>query len=236
MKSIYQRILPSALVLMVATCLPLGLGVKTAAAYELPEPTRYAITPPSQATTALTQIDQQTPAAVSLKALLDMNPYKPRQDSYLSWVQHPADVWVSARAEAAARESGNALYSPDTFILARQLDNGSALFTAELQAEADWYARITPKQPKFSQPGLLAKARRVMARPVSFDPAEADTAVYGATSVYQYAGGTMIALTDVVARIDMQKVEIAAGVITHNLSAEAAAAQSMQLARSIIKR
>lgn len=225
---------PVALWLFVAIA-PLAAGINTAAAYELPMPTPYAITPASPQV-ALTQIDQQTPAAVSLKALLDMNPYKPKHDSYLSWAQHPAEVWVSARAEAAARESGNALYSPDTFILARRLDNGSALFTAELQAEADWYARIAPKQPKFSQPGLLAEARRVMSRPVSFDQAEADTVVYGATTVYAYAGGTMISLTDVVSRIDMQKVEIAAGVITHNLSAEAAAARSLQLARSIVRR
>lgn len=236
MKAAPLKTLPTTLVLIAGICLPLGLGMGTAAAYELPVPTPYAITPPAQAPQALTQIDQQTPAAISLKALLDMNPYKPKQDSYLSWTQHPAEVWVSARAEAAARESGNALYSPDTFILARQLDKSSALFTAELQAEADWYARIAPRQPRFSQPGLLAEARRVMSRPVSFDPAQADTAVYGATSVYQYAGGTMIALTDVVARINMQKVEIAAGVITHNLSAAAAAAQSQQLARGIIKR
>ncbi|HEX5538405.1 MAG TPA: hypothetical protein VFX01_01340 [Methylophilaceae bacterium] len=208
----------------------------SAAGYQLPMPEAYPLAPAAIASAgALTEIAAQTPAAISLKAMLDMNPYKPKQDNYLSWAHNPAAVWVSARAEAAARESGNAFFSPDTFILARSLDNNTALFTAELQAEARWYARIEPKQqPVFTETGLLSKAKRVMSNAVSFDPAQANTVVYGATTVYAYPGGTLISLTDVVARINQQKVEIAAGVITHNASAQAAARQSMQMVSNII--
>ena len=82
--------------------------------------------------------------------------------------------------------------------------------------------------------GLLSEARRVMSAPVAFDPSRANTAVYGATTVYAYDSGTMIAITDVVARIDDRKVEIAAGAITHNISAREAAQRSQTMAASVI--
>ena len=202
------------------------------ALYQLPDPAQYAIVP-EVAAASLTRIDPATPAAHSLKALLDMNPYKPEHDQYLAWQDNPAEVWVAARAEAAAAESGNALYTPDTFILARTLGDGSELFTAELQAAADWYDRITPASHK-PVAGLLSKAQRVMSSPVAFNPSRDDTAVYGATTVYAYDTGTMIAITDVVARIDEKKVEIAAGAITRSVSAAEAAQRSQAMAASVI--
>src|SRR5690606_13576964 len=218
---------------LLAGTLPLTAQAGTAL-YQLPDPAEYAIVPET-ATAGLTRIDPATPAAHSLKALLDMNPYKPEHDEFLAWQKNAAEVWVSTRAEAAARESGNALYTPDTFILARTLGDGSNLFTSELQAAADWYARITPAS---HQPvaGLLAKANRVMSAPVAFPAMQADTAVYGATTVYAYDGGTMISITDVVARIADRKVEIAAGAITRNASAAEAAQRSQALAADVISR
>ena len=200
--------------------------------YQLPDPAQYVIVPEAAVAT-LTRIDPASPAAHSLKALLDMNPYKPEHDDFLAWQDNPTEIWVSARAEAAARESGNALYTPDTFLLARSLSDDSELFTAELQARADWYARITPASDK-PVAGLLSEARRVMSAPVAFNPSQANTAVYGATTVYAYASGTMIAITDVVARINDRKVEIAAGTITHNISAREAAQRSKAMAASVI--
>ena len=211
-------------------CLPTAHAGGTS--YQLPDPAQYTIVPEAAVAT-LTRIDPASPAAHSLKALLDMNPYKPEHDDFLTWQDNPTEIWVSARAEAAANETGTALYTPDTFLLARTLGDSSELFTAELQAAADWYARITPASDK-PVAGLLSEARRVMSAPVAFDPSHANTAVYGATTVYAYDSGTMIAITDVVARIDDRKVEIAAGAITHNISAREAAQRSQTMAASVI--
>lgn len=226
------RLCRLALAAWTASALPAAAHAGTAL-YQLPDPAQYAIVPEAAAAT-LTRIDPATPAAHSLKALLDMNPYKPEHDQYLAWQDNPAEVWVSARAAAAASQSEDTFYTPDTFLLARTLDNGSELFTAELQAAADWYARVTPASDK-PVAGLLSQASRVRSAPVTFDPSQADTAVYGATTVYTYASGTMIAITDVVARIDDKKVEIAAGAITRNVSAAEAARRSRSMAASVIE-
>lgn len=183
----------------------------------------------------LTKIEPQIPAAQSLKALLDLNPYRPGQEGYLAWASHPADVWVSSRAEVAARESGNDRYTPDTFLLARKIDDGSELFTAELQAESDWYAKTVTVKSKPALSGILAKARRIMSTPVRGTMLEPNTIAYGATTVYEYTGGTLITITDVVARVNDKKVQIAAGVIGKNGSPADAAAKSLKLVEYVIK-
>ena len=221
------------LVLMLAVCALPAAASAGPTHFLVPEPTPYVLAPEA-APAGLTRIESDEPAAQSLMALLDMNPYKPEHDDYLAWQKNPAEVWVASRAEAAARASANMRYTPDAFLLARRLGDGSELFTAELQSRADWYARTVPDSHQPTA-GLLAKAQRVMSSPVSFDPAKADTTVYGATTVYAYAGGTMIAITDVVARIADRKVEIAAGVITHNATALEAAQRAYALANDAIR-
>jgi hypothetical protein len=203
--------------------------------YQLPSPTPYAITPETlSASNALTSIEGELDTAQVLKHLLDANPYKPKHDSYLSWTGNPAEVLVSVSALPLLNNAGDEL--PDMFVLSRALNKDSGLYTAELQAEADWYAKVTSRQPKRVASSVLARASRVTTIPATFDTAEADTIAYGATTVYAYPGGAMLAITDVIARIDERKVEIAAGTVTQGASVIEAARRSMQLVNSIVRR
>lgn len=200
--------------------------------YQLPSLAQYDIAPETlPASGTLTAIGAELDTAQALKALLDTNPYKPKHDSYLSWTHNPAGILVSLNALPLRPNTGDEL--PETFVLARTLDNGTGLYTAELQAEADWYAKITPRRTGRTG-GLLAGARRVASMPAVFDAAAANTIAYGATTVYAYPGGTLLAITDVVARIGERKVEVAAGAVTQDGSATEAARRSLHLVNSIV--